>query len=143
MKYSEFETIAKENGWEIGINEELNKWVYVSKGGFEILISKFEQNYFDLYTRRISVINLNEEKSFIKACYELAETPIEDREDEKYYTVELPFLNAINKKISLNGVLSEPYWSDEFYSRFTEKEIKELDPRLWGFAVEVEDDESF
>ena len=82
MKYSEFETIAKDNGWEIGMDEMINKWVYVSKGGFEILISKFEQNYFDLYTRRISVINLNEEKSFIKACYELAETPLEDREDE-------------------------------------------------------------
>lgn len=80
MKYSEFETIAKKHGWEINNDEVIDKWVYVSKGGFEILISKFEQNYFDLYTRRISVINLNEEKSFIKACYELAETPIEDRE---------------------------------------------------------------
>lgn len=139
MKYSEFETIAKENGWEIGINEELNKWVYVSKGGFEILISKFEQNYFDLYTRRISVINLNEEKSFIKACYELAETPIEDREDEKYYIVELPFLNAKDEKLSLRMSFAEPYWCTIFASRFTEKEIKEIDPRLWEFAVEVEE----
>lgn len=99
MKYSEFEIIAEENGWELDIDEALDKWVYVSKGGFEILISKFEQNYFDLYTRRISVINLNEEKSFIKACYELAETPLEDREEEKYYIIELPFLNNEDKKL--------------------------------------------
>lgn len=140
MKYSEFEIIAKENGWEIDIIEELNKWVFVSKGGFEILISKFEQNYFDLYARRISEIKLNEEKSFIKACYELAETPIEDREEEQYYTVKLPFLNHENKKMSLRRSFTEPYWCTEFSSRFTEKEIKELDPRLWEFVVEVEDE---
>ena len=137
MKYSEFETIAKKHGWEINNDGVIDKWVYVSKGGFEILISKFEQNYFDLYTRSISVINLNKEKSFIKACYELAETPIEDREDEKYYTVELPFLNVEDRKLSLRMSFAAPYWCTVFASRFTEKEIKEIDPRLWEFAVEV------
>ena len=136
MKYSEFKIIAKENGWEIDMDEMINKWVYANKNGFEIAISKSTQNYLDLYARQGGIFELHREKEFIEACYELAETPIEDREDEKYYTVELPFSNFENKKLSLYGVLAEPYWSTEFYRCFTEKQIKELDPRLWDFAVE-------
>lgn len=139
MKYSEFEIIAKENGWEIDMDEEDNKWVYADKNGFEIAISKSTQNYLDLYTKPGGLFDLRREKEFIEACYALAETPLEDREDEKYYTVELPLLNAEDKKLSLSGFLAEPYWSTDFFSRFTEKEIKEIDPRLWAFAVEVEE----
>ena len=138
MKYSEFEKIAKENGWELDMDEVIDKWVHADKNAFEIAISKSVQNYFDLWTRQGGVIDFRREKSFIKACYELAETPIEDREDEKYYTVELPFLNYEDKKIILNGFNDEPFWSANFPSLFTEKEIKELDPRLWDFAVEDE-----
>ena len=139
MKYSEFGTIAKKHGWEIDMGEASNGRAYVRKNGFEIVISQFEQNYFDLRAKKECVIGLIEEKEFIEACYELAETPLEDREDEKYYTIELPFLNAADEKFSLRRSFTEPYWCTAFSSRFTEKEIKELDPRLWEFAVEVED----
>ena len=136
MKYSELKTIAKKHGWEI--DNSYNYWLYANKLLTKIQIDKTGTKVLNITTDG-AYCSLFEEKEFIEACYELAETPIEDREDEKYYTIELPFLNATDEKFSLRRSFTEPYWCTAFSSRFTEKEIKELDPRLWEFAVGVKE----
>ena len=131
MKYSEFKEWLLENDWDF-----FNQDDHISVTNV-LSVSKQDDNYILTFKDYFS----NERSlALLKKSIELAETPIEDREDEKYYTVKLPFLNHENKKMSLRRSFTEPYWCTEFSSRFTEKEIKELDPRLWEFVVEVEDE---
>ena len=88
---------------------------------------------------------------FIKLCLEYAETPIEEREEEKKYIVILPDpeQNSLHVralcKAGINRVIigfdNELIVKKQGSFRLTEAEIKRNHEYLWQLAKEVEDNE--
>lgn len=80
--------------------------------------------------------------AFAKLCIEYAETPIEEREEEKKYTVVIPDIkNTTNHMYALlnreSGV-GIRYCEKSWIDGLTEAEIKRNHEYLWQFAKEVE-----
>ena len=156
MKISELKKIAKENDYELKEEKEAEQITLVRKVGVSGI-------FFNLITVDLKIKNLMfienrycDEKDFnmIKAAVEFAETPIEDREEEKkFYLKHKYFKDDMGYKqcfcIRTSGgypLLKSIAIPIADKIKFTKKEIEEIKERfdtdLKDFEeVEVEDED--
>ena len=85
-------------------------------------------------------------------AYQLAKTPLVEREEEKLYRVKFPAITRLGRNIYLSKEKGcvDPLgidWSGETFIHdrpslytFTEQEIKDIDERYLAFKVEVKDE---
>ncbi len=151
MKYSEFEReveklglthstrcveiVVKVHGRTVmGVSTNLEYIVDSEWDEFQSLHKKTQGELFDL-------------------AYQLAKTPLTDREEEKRYRVKFPSVTRRGDAVYLQKDTSDKDpigvdWSPEdfiFYEKqtdyiFTEQEIKDIDERYLAFKVEVKDE---
>ena len=147
MKYSEFEREVEKLGFThstrwveivvkvhgrtvMGVSTNLEYVVDSEWDEFQSLHKKIQGELFDL-------------------AYQLAKTPIAEREEEKLYNVIFPTIQRDGNFIYMakdnsNGDPLGIDWSDSIYMKrnptnfaFTEQEIKDIDERYFLFAGEV------
>ena len=150
MKYSEFEReveklglthstrcaeiVVKVHGRTVmGVSTNLEYIVDSEWDEFQSLHKKTQGELFDL-------------------AYQLAKTPLVEREEEKLYNVIFPTIQRDGNFIYMakNNSNGDPLgvdWSDSIYMKrnptkfaFTEQEIKDIDERYLAFKVEVKDE---
>ena len=151
MKYSEFEReveklglthstrcaeiVVKVHGRTVmGVSTNLEYIVDSEWDEFQSLHKKTQGELFDL-------------------AYQLAKTPLAEREEEKRYRVKFPSITRGGNAVYLqkDTGYKDPIgvdWSPEdfiFYEKqtdyiFTEQEIKDIDERYLAFKVEVKDE---
>ena len=147
MKYSEFEREVEKLGFThstrcveivvkvhgrtvMGVSTNLEYIVDSEWDEFQSLHKKTQGELFDL-------------------AYQLAKTPLAEREEEKLYNVIFPTIQRDGNFIYMakdnsNGDPLSVDWSDSIYMKrnptkfaFTEQEIKAIDERYLAFKVEV------
>ena len=150
MKYSEFkreveklgithsthctEIVVKVHGRTVmGVSTNREYIVDSEWDDFQSLHKKIQGELFDL-------------------AYQLAKTPLVEREEEKLYNVIFPTIQRDGNFIYMakdnsNGDPLGIDWSDYIYMKrnptkfaFTEQEIKDIDERYLAFKVEVKDE---
>ena len=147
MKYSEFEREVEKLGCEVydrGCN------LYIKRNTHTILtVNKNKEFEFDNEWNKWS--GIGEIKSpLFDLAYQLAKTPLAEREEEKKYRVKFPSITRWGNAVYLQKDTSDKDpigvdWSPEdfiFYEEptdyiFTEQEIKAIDERYLAFKVEV------
>ena len=146
MKYSEFEREVGKLGCEV---YDTSGDVVVKRNTYTILtVNKNREFEFDNEWNKWS--GIGEIKSpLFDLAYQLAKTPLAEREEEKKYRVKFPSITRGGRKIYLSKEEScvDPIsidWSEEIYIHdrsdlytFTEQEIKDIDERYFLFAEEV------
>ena len=141
MKTSEFKKTVKELGFRVveGNPDGISVRTIHSEL-IKAIVSKVLEDTLMLNTTSIKLMKL---------CIEYAETPIEEREEEKKYTVVLPdpeftgsarmiLSRAYGEKIILLVSHEERVGCLES-QRLTESEIKRNHEYLWQFAKEVKE----
>ena len=133
MKTSEFKKMVKELGFKVV--EETPNGISVRTIHSELIkaiVSKVLEDNLMLNTSSIKLMKL---------CIEYAETPIEEREDEKKYRVVLPDpRNNEDFKYMLKnrcGSIEIGFCHKSYLAGLTEAEIKRNHEYLWQFAKEV------
>ena len=150
MKYSEFEREVEKLGFThstrcaeivvkvhgrtvMGVSTNREYIVDSEWDDFQSLHKKIQGELFDL-------------------AYQLAKTPLVEREEEKLYNVIFPTIKRDGNFIYMakdnsNGDPLGIDWSDSIYMKrnptkfaFTEQEIKDIDERYLAFKVEVKDE---
>ena len=146
MKYSEFEREVEKLGCEV---YDRGCDLYIKRNTYTILtVNKNKEFEFDNEWNKWS--GIGEIKSpLFDLAYQLAKTPLAEREEEKKYNVILPNILRDRKPILLCksfddhescGIDWSPKdWLDDNMDRhiFTEQEIKDIDERYLAFKVEV------
>ena len=123
MKYKEFREYLILN--EIPLNEDEER--LIADNQFEI--SKTEEH---LIIFPLGYVEVPYEFEMLKKVIELAETPLDEREDEKRYYIKHRFINdyTTKKYINLfttgNAVLSDRHEGRNCQTKFTKAEIEEL-----------------
>ena len=146
MKYSEFKREVEKLGCEVydrGYN------LYIKRNTHTILtVNKIKEFEFDNDWNNWSRIGEIESPLFDLA-YQLAKTPLAEREEEKLYRVKFPAITRLGRNIYLSKEKGcvDPLgidWSGETFIHdrpslytFTEQEIKDIDERYLAFKVEV------
>ena len=142
MKYSEFREYLKRN--KIPLNEDEER--LIADNQFEI--SKTEEH---LIIFPLGYVEVPYEFEMLKKVIELAETPLDEREEEKKYYLVYRFMNPYTKKRHVNFVtnegiiISDRLGDQVFKTKFTKAEIEELkekfDTDLSDFElIEAEED---
>ena len=97
-------------------------------------------------------LNETTQEQLFDLAYQLAKTPLAEREEEKLYNVIFPTIQRDGNFIYMakdnsNGDPLGIDWSDYIYMKrnptnfaFTEQEIKDIDERYLAFKVEVKDE---
>ena len=150
MKYSEFKTEVEKLGFVV---DDSNTPIYVDKNeGGETLVSIGRHKRFWLDPGWSGFNNLTEDQKLelYDLAYQLAKTPLAEREEEKLYRVKFPSITRWGNAVYLQKDTSDKDpigvdWSPEdfiFYEKptdyiFTEQEIKDIDERYLAFKVEV------
>ena len=149
MKYSEFRVEVEGIGLHIGVYD-LNIDVVDKHGDTVGCIAKDVEMSMD--TDFEDFRKLPKEKKIVvfESLYELAKTPLAEREEEKLYRVKFPSITRWGSAVYLQKDTSDKDpigvdWSPEdfiFYEEptdyiFTEQEIKDIDERYLAFKVEV------
>ena len=147
MRIDELKKIAEENDYEL----RSDLWQHsLKRKGCDTYINingKIENRIW------VSIVTICDEKDFkmLKAAVEFAETPPEDREEEKKFYLEHRWLDSENEANYLNFEIDEFYYSLDskpevswVKTKFTLKEIEEIkekfDTDLADFElVEVEE----
>ena len=150
MKYSEFEREVKREGFDV---DRKSGTVYVdSKTDTVMSISTDELLMFDCDWSAFVHLNVDVKEQLFELAYQLAKTPLTEREDEKKYNVILPNILRDRQPILLFKSFddhescgidwSRKDWLDDNMDRhiFTEQEIKDIDERYLAFKVEVKDE---
>ena len=152
MKYSEFEREVEKLGFVV---DDSSTPIYVDRnGGGETLVSIGRHKRFWLDPGWSGFNNLTEDQKLelYDLAYQLAKTPLEEREEEKLYNVIFPTIQRDGNFIYMakdnsNGDPLGIDWSDYIYMKrnptkfaFTEQEIKDIDERYLAFKVEVKDE---
>ena len=149
MKYSEFEREVEKLGCEV---YDTSSNVVVKRNTRAILtVNKNKEFEFDNNWNVWS--GIGEIKSpLFDLAYQLAKTPLAEREEEKLYRVKFPNI----KQSGLPIILTKVNWDGSGYTTtdcpcesyiekhleqytFTEKEIKDIDERYFLFAEEVKE----
>ena len=146
MKYPEFEREVGKLGCEV---YDTSGNVVVKRNTYTILtVDKDREFEFDNDWNKWS--GIGEIKSpLFDLAYQLAKTPLVEREEEKLYNVIFPTIKRDGNFIYMakdnsNGDPLGIDWSDSTYMKrnptkfaFTEQEIKDIDERYLAFKVEV------
>ena len=147
MKYSEFEREVEREGFNV---DRESGTIYV-ESTTDTVMSIRTDDLFMFYCDWSAFVHLNrdvQEKLF-DLTYQLAKTPLAEREEEKLYNVIFPTIQRDGNFIYMakdnsNGDPLGIDWSDSIYMKrnptnfaFTEQEIKDIDERYFLFAEEV------
>ena len=141
MKYKEFREYSKRNN--IPLREDEERLIVDSQ--FEI--SKTEEHKIVFL---IDNIDLPEEYEMLKKALELAETPLDEREEEKKYYLKHKFINShtaveyvnlsITEKVTLDNRREDPDYKTKFTKAEIEKFKEKFNTDLKDFElIEVED----
>ena len=151
MKYSEFEREVEREGFNV---DRESGTIYV-ESTTDTVMSIRTDDLFMFYCDWSAFVHLNrdvQEKLF-DLTYQLAKTPLAEREEEKLYRVKFPNI----KRSGLPIILTKVNWDGSGYTTmdwpcesfiakhpeqftFTEQEIKDIDERYLAFKVEVKDE---
>ena len=150
MKYSEFEREVEREGFNV---DRKSGTVYVdSTTGTVMSISTDDLFMFDCDWSAFVHLNRDVQEPLFDLAYQLAKTPLAEREEEKLYNVIFPTIQRDGNFIYMakdnsNGDPLGIDWSDSTYMKrnptkfaFTEQEIKDIDERYLAFKVEVKDE---
>ena len=136
MKISELKTIAKENDYELKEEKEIEQITLERKVTFDgfisnvITINLMEKNLIFIKSKYCD----DKDIKMIKAAVEFAETPPEDREEEKKSYLRHRWFkpHSIYKNYLNHWIGHDEYWLDykneskEIKTKFTLKEIDEI-----------------
>ena len=148
MKYSEFEREVEREGFNV---DRKSGTVYVdSTTDTVMLISTDDLFMFGCDWSAFVHLNRDVQEKLFDLTYQLAKTPLAEREEEKRYRVKFPNI----KRSGLPIILTKVNWDGSGYTTmdwpcesyvekhpeqftFTEQEIKDIDERYLAFKVEV------
>jgi hypothetical protein len=147
LKYSEFEREVEREGFNV---DRKSGTAYVDSTTDTVMsISTDDLFMFDCDWSAFVHLNRDVQEQLFDLAYQLAKTPLTERENEKKYNVILPNILRDRKPILLLksfddhescGIDWSPKdWLDDHMDRhiFTEQEIKDIDERYLAFKVEV------
>ena len=149
MKYSEFKTEVEKMGLDVDANERI-VFARTKSGSIMMAIYKSMENYVDCgWSPYIDTMTDAQRGELFDLAYQLAKTPLAEREEEKLYRVKFPAITRLGRNIYLSKEKGcvDPLgidWSGETFIHdrpnlytFTEQEIKDIDERYLAFKVEV------
>ena len=150
MKYSEFEREVEREGFNV---DRESGTVYVDSTTDTVMsISTDDLFMFGCDWSAFVHLNRDVQEKLFDLAYQLAKTPLAEREEEKLYNVIFPTIQRDGNFIYMakdnsNGDPLGIDWSDSIYMKrnptnfaFTEQEIKDIDERYLAFKVEVKDE---
>ena len=150
MKYSEFKTEVEKMGFVV---EDDGTPIYVDKskdGETLVSIGKHKRFWLDPGWSGFNNLTEDQKLKLYDLAYQLAKTPLAEREEEKLYRVKFPTItrngNAIylQKDTGKKDPLGVDWSTEDFIFDekptdyiFTEQEIKDIDERYLAFKIEV------
>ena len=151
MKYSEFEREVEKLGFT---HSTRCAEIVVKVHGRTVMGVSTNQEYIvDSEWDEFQSLHKKTQGELFDLAYQLAKTPLAEREEEKKYRVKFPSTTRWGNAVYLqkNPGDKDPIgvdWSPEdfiFYGKpidyiFTEQEIKDIDERYLAFKVEVKDE---
>ena len=150
MKYSEFKREVEREGFNV---DRKSGTAYVDSTTDTVMsISTDDLFMFDCDWSAFVHLNRDVQEQLFDLAYQLAKTPLAEREEEKLYNVIFPTIQRDGNFIYMakdnsNGDPLGIDWSDYIYMKrnptnfaFTEQEIKDIDERYLAFKVEVKDE---
>ena len=150
MKYSEFEREVEREGFNV---DRKSGTAYVDSTTDTVMsISTDDLFMFDCDWSAFVHLNRDVQEPLFDLAYQLAKTPLVEREEEKKYRVKFPAITRLGRNIYLSKEKGcvDPLgidWSGETFIHdrpslytFTEQEIKDIDERYLAFKVEVKDE---
>ena len=147
MKYSEFEREVEKLGFTH--NRRCEEIVVKVDGKTVMGVSTSRKYIVDNEWEKYQELNETTQEQLFDLAYQLAKTPLAEREEEKLYNVIFPTIQRDGNFIYMakdnsNGDPLGIDWSDYIYMKrnptnfaFTEQEIKGIDERYFLFAEEV------
>ena len=150
MKYSEFEREVEKLGFTH--NRRCEEIVVKVDGKTVMGVSTSRKYIVDNEWEKYQELNETTQEQLFDLAYQLAKTPLAEREEEKLYNVIFPTIQRDGNFIYMakdnsNGDPLGIDWSDYIYMKrnptkfaFTEQEIKDIDERYLAFKVEVKDE---
>ena len=151
MKYSEFEREVEKLGFTH--NRRCAEIVTKVNGKTVVGISTNREYIVDNEWDEYQNLHKSTQGELFDLAYQLAKTPLAEREEEKKYRVKFPSITRWGDAVYLkkDTGCQDPIgvdWSSEdfiFYGKpidyiFTEQEIKDIDERYLAFKVEVKDE---
>ena len=153
MTYKEFEKKMSSLGYIINDDYERHTYIVDINRGTVATVSKLNYKQLDLNWDEYEYLPEEEKEVFADLCWQLASTPLKDREEPKKYYLKvcqkyLPFFSSSYEYLNINTRTGRMELSTEIETTlcktiFTEEEINELakecDLSLFE-RVEVEDD---
>ena len=150
MKYSEFEREVE----KLGLTHSTRCAEIVVKvhGRTVMGVSTNREYIVDSEWDEFQSLHKKTQGELFDLAYQLAKTPLAEREEEKLYNVIFPTIKRDGNFIYMakdnsNGDPLGIDWSDSTYMKrnptkfaFTEQEIKDIDERYLAFKVEVKDE---
>lgn len=141
MKYKEIEKIAIENGWTTKSDATL----YYIEREYEdstncIIVGKFNRNVIFFNNNMCTPGDF----IVIKAAIKLAETPFDERQEEKRYIIPLPHLTTSNGEqlfLTHQGNFFPHVRNTGLRQTWKEKDLIHIPEEYRGFAVEIEVEE--
>ena len=151
MKYSEFKREVEKLGFT---HSKRCEQVVVKVDGQTVMdISTGRKYIVDNEWNKYQQLNETTQGKLFDLAYQLAKTPLAEREEEKRYRVKFPSITRWGNAVYLQKDTGDKDpigvdWSPEdfiFYEKpidyiFTEQEIKDIDERYLAFKVEVKDE---
>ena len=148
MKYSEFEREVEKLGFTH--NRRCEEIVVKVDGKTVMGVSTSRKYIVDNEWEKYQELNETTQEQLFGLAYQLAKTPLVEREEEKLYRVKFPNI----KRSGLPIILTKVNWDGSGYTTmdwpcesyvekhpgqftFTEQEIKDIDERYFLFAEEV------
>ena len=150
MKYSEFEREVEKLGFTH--NTRCAEIVVKVHGRTVMGVSTNREYIVDSEWDEFQSLHKKIQGELFDLAYQLAKTPLAEREEEKLYNVIFPTIQRDGNFIYMakNNSNGDPLgvdWSDSIYMKrnptkfaFTEQEIKDIDERYLAFKVEVKDE---
>ena len=150
MKYSEFEREVEKLGFTH--NTRCAEIVVKVHGRTVMGVSTNREYIVDNEWDEFQSLHKKTQGELFDLAYQLAKTPLAEREEDKLYNVIFPTIQRDGNFIYMakNNSNGDPLgvdWSDSIYMKrnptkfaFTEQEIKDIDERYLAFKVEVKDE---
>lgn len=85
LTYKEFEKIINELGYDVVLNDYYQVFVQDEYGNTIVAVDKTKYKSLDLYWNRYESLTDEEKDLVADPCWQLASTPLEDREEPKKY----------------------------------------------------------
>ena len=150
MKYSEFKTEVEKMGLDVDANERI-VFARRKSGSNVIAVYKSMENYVDCgWSSYIDTMTDEQRGDLFDLAYQLAKTPLAEREEEKRYwlqRIEPPILGEQDPRYLFYTRVGGYYdigttkseWRNVIKTIFTESEIAKMD--ITGFEkIEVKDE---